>query len=556
MANLEIRDGDVAEKFIKATGAGSDADPFITQNSTTLLAGTAAFGKLAANSGVDIGDVDVTTCGTITPGTGATNLGKAVDTAAGSTDTGVAGLVIRDDALTTLTPVDGDYVNERVNARGATWVAIENGSGGQLTSFGGTSIADDAAFTVGTTSITPVGGTYKSTRDSVDDNDAGAFAMTAKRGLYTVIETPNGDSAMDETNDAVRVNIVAGAGSGGTAMTDDAAFTVGTTSVTPAAGIYRSTRDVVDDGDAGALAMTSRRGLYASLETPNGDSVMDDTNDCVKTSVVTALPAGTNNIGDVDVLTLPNVTLAAGTNTNEVVGDVAHDAAIAGNPLTIGGVASAAAPSDVSADQDAVRAWFLRNGAQATVVTAGGALIGGDATNGLDVDVTRLPALPAGTNNIGDVDVLTLPALPAGNNNIGDVDVASLPALAAGTNLIGRVSSSDETSTIYNGTTALTPKFAIIDAATSGDNTLLAAVASKKIRVLSLFMVSAGTVNARFESGAGGTALSGQMNLIANSGFVLPYNPVGWFETASNTLLNLELSAAISVDGSFVYVEV
>lgn len=38
------------------------------------------------------------------------------------------------------------------------------------------------------------------------------------------------------------------------------------------------------------------------------------------------------------------------------------------------------------------------------------ALIGGDATNGLDVDVTRLPSLPAGTNNIGDVDVLSVPA--------------------------------------------------------------------------------------------------------------------------------------------------
>jgi hypothetical protein len=37
----------------------------------------------------------------------------------------------------------------------------------------------------------------------------------------------------------------------------------------------------------------------------------------------------------------------------------------------------------------------------------------GDITNGLDVDVTRLPALPAGTNNIGDVDVLSS-ALPTG----------------------------------------------------------------------------------------------------------------------------------------------
>lgn len=60
----------------------------------------------------------------------------------------------------------------------------------------------------------------------------------------------------------------------------------------------------------------------------------------------------------------------------------------------------------------------------------------GDATNGLDVDVTRLPALPAGTNNIGDVDILSI---AAGDNNIGNVDVVTLPAIPAGTNNIGDV---------------------------------------------------------------------------------------------------------------------
>ena len=104
--------------------------------------------------------------------------------------------------------------------------------------------------------------------------------------------------------------------------------------------------------------------------------------------------------------------------------------------------------------------------------------------------------------------------------------------------------------------TSLTPKFAIIDAATSGDNTLVASVSSKKIRVLSAFLVAAGAVNARFESGAAGTALTGQMNLTTNSGFTLPFNPLGWFETAATTLLNLELSAAVSVDGCLTYVEV
>ena len=113
-----------------------------------------------------------------------------------------------------------------------------------------------------------------------------------------------------------------------------------------------------------------------------------------------------------------------------------------------------------------------------------------------------------------------------------------------------------DTSRIFNGTTSLTPKFAVIDHAGNGDNTLVAAVTSKKIRVLAVMMIAGGSVNARFESGAGGTALSGQMQLTAQSGFTLPFNPVGWFETAAGSLLNLELSAAVSVDGMLVYVEV
>ena len=57
----------------------------------------------------------------------------------------------------------------------------------------------------------------------------------------------------------------------------------------------------------------------------------------------------------VDVVTLPNVTLAAGTNTNEVVGDAAHDAAVAGNPLLQGLEARSTAPTAVGSG-DAVRA--------------------------------------------------------------------------------------------------------------------------------------------------------------------------------------------------------
>jgi hypothetical protein len=52
----------------------------------------------------------------------------------------------------------------------------------------------------------------------------------------------------------------------------------------------------------------------------------------------------------------------------------------------------------------------------------------GASDYGVVVRLPALPALAAGTNNIGDVDVLTLPALAAGTNNIGDVDVLTVPA--------------------------------------------------------------------------------------------------------------------------------
>lgn len=77
-----------------------------TTNTVVLGAGTAGIGKLTANSGVDIGDVDVTS---VIAGVGATNLGKAEDAVAGAGDTGVAVWGVRNETLTAPTNTDGDY---------------------------------------------------------------------------------------------------------------------------------------------------------------------------------------------------------------------------------------------------------------------------------------------------------------------------------------------------------------------------------------------------------------------------------------------------------------
>lgn len=107
---------------------GATTQRVVLATDVALPAGTNAIGKLAANSGVDIGDVDITT---VVPGTGATQLGKAIDAAAGATDTVVGVGVLRDDVLTTLTPADSDYTHLRVNSQGALWVqSAPSASGG------------------------------------------------------------------------------------------------------------------------------------------------------------------------------------------------------------------------------------------------------------------------------------------------------------------------------------------------------------------------------------------------------------------------------------------
>lgn len=150
-----------------ATGALRVELPTNGTGTVGLNAGTNAIGKLAANSGVDIGDVDILS---IIPGTGATNLGKARDSAIGATDTGVAMLGVRRNTPTAETPAAGDYVVPQYSANGEAWVRLA----GEL--------ADDAAFTVATTRVLPTGLLADETSpDSVDEGDIGIPRMTLDR---------------------------------------------------------------------------------------------------------------------------------------------------------------------------------------------------------------------------------------------------------------------------------------------------------------------------------------------------------------------------------------
>lgn len=100
------------------------------------------------------------------------------------------------------------------------------------------------------------------------------------------------------------------------------------------------------------------------------------------------------------------------------------------------------------------------------------------------------------------------------------------------------------------------PKFAALTASNSGVTTLIPAVAGKKLFIISMSMISNGTVNVKFQSHILPTDLTGLYYLVANTGFVLPFNPNGWFQTIAGEAFDINLSAAIAVGGSITYIEV
>ena len=129
------------------------------------------------------------------------------------------------------------------------------------------------------------------------------------------------------------------------------------------------------DGDTGTLAVvgggveaTAQRVTIASDST-GVLSVDDNGGSLTVDGTVTAAQATAANLNATVVGTgtfAVQAALTAGTNTNEVVGDVAHDAAAAGNPVLVCGVAQdtddTAPPNRVSAESDAVRLATDRDG--------------------------------------------------------------------------------------------------------------------------------------------------------------------------------------------------
>jgi hypothetical protein len=185
------------------------------------------------------------------------------------------------------------------------------------------------------------------------------------------------------------------------------------------------------------------------------------------------------------------------------------------------------------------------------VATASPAVIATDDIAGVHYQKVKLAfgladavTLVSGTDPLPTIVSGTVTSTVSGSLTINNTTVA--PVMGVASLAVDR---------LHEAAGNLVPKYASINAAASGDNTLVALVASKKIRVLSYRLQGAGAVTFQFKSGAG-TNLTGAMSTgAAGGGGGAGFSPVGHFETAAGAALVLNLGSAVQVSGHLCYVE-
>ena len=172
----------------------------------------------------------------------------------------------------------------------------------------------------------------------------------------------------------------------------------------------------------------------------------------------------------------------------------------------------------------------------------------------------------ATVTTVGTVTNLAQMSGQAISMNAGAVDAGTQRiVLANGAAVVAGIDSAS----LYNGATAMTPKFATIAESTSGDRTIVAGVTGKRVRVISLRIKAAAASSAPvayyWRSGVGGTAIDGgasntipldKTGAAGSGGETLQEAKLGWFQTGVGEALVLNLSAAQAVTGSITYVEV
>lgn len=468
-------------------------------------------------------------------------------------DTGSFVLAVRKDTAAALADTDGDYAPLEIDANGRLHVLDQNSVAIKTAvetldnAVSGSEIQVDVvgALPAGTNAIGKL-----AANSGVDIGDVDVFSNTAKDGSgtryqplvdtdghlqidvlsgggggtqYTEADTDasiTGTAVLwEDTSDTLRavsaakplpVEIIAGAGSGGTAAADDADFTAGTTSGTPAQGVYESTPTSVTDGDLGTVGITSGRRLKTSA------------------TIDAALPAGTNAIGklaansgvDIGDVTINNATLAvtqSGTWDEVGINDSGNSITVDNAQLSVVGTGTEAAAMRVTIASDSTGVLSVDDNGGAITVDGTVAVTGVSTLAEQQTQTTHLATIAGDTTSIQTaVEIL--------DNAISgsEMQVDVVGALPAGTNAIGKLLPKDVD---INGSNANHADKYYTNAGAVTDGIVWSPAAGKRWHITTLYInVSAAATVTLEDDLAGGDVARWKGELAANSGVVLTYD--------------------------------
>jgi len=229
-------------------------------------------------------------------------------------------------------------------------VDIVDATGVTITSTNESVYVDDANWTDSTSSHTLVGGLYQSSPQSITDGDTGPLQVNANGNL--IVDLSATDNAVLDAMvvDLAAMEVLLTAANVDHAANEALLITIDEDTnaikghVDGIETLITSTNSKIDTFDAVLDSiLTKNTEIDAVLDTIDADTstLAAAVSTQMQVDVVAALPAGNNNIGNVDIVSLP-----ASTNTIEVVGDAAENANAAGNPVLVGGRYDASGTND------------------------------------------------------------------------------------------------------------------------------------------------------------------------------------------------------------------
>jgi hypothetical protein len=359
-------------------------------------------------------------------------------------------------------------------------------------SSGGVSQVDGTTFSTQAANFVPMGGIFDdATPDTLSENDAGVVRLTTNRAMHINLRTDGGVKLEDSANSALRVNIVAGGGSGGTSQTDGTSFTAQAALFTPIGGVFDdATPDTLSENDAGVVRMTTNRAFHVNFRDTTGAEL------------------GAASATGIFIRTA-TIALAA----DQILGSISRTVQVAiGTPFTV-------------------------NNISATVVVSGTVSLGASTANiGTINNISAAVVLAAGTANIGSINNISAAiVLAAGSANIGSINnISAAVVLAAGAANIGSINNISATVTVAgivnSGPTGIIsvshgPKSVVVS--TSAAVSLITGPGvGLSVYITQLAVTNGGTINslARIGTSADGSTIQ-MFCASAGGGFVLNFNP-------------------------------